>query len=74
LNWWPVLADIGLAGFIALDMPSGGELTAILAASGPVYLGAAVLCKPSAAWPLFFGTFVVDLLRKKSASHNLESS
>lgn len=47
------------AGFIALDMPSGGELTAILAASGLVYLGAAVLCKPSAAWPLFFGTFVV---------------
>jgi hypothetical protein len=59
LNWWPALAGIGLAGFIALDMPSGGELTAILAASGLVYLGAAVLCKPSAAWPLFFGTFVV---------------
>jgi hypothetical protein len=59
LNWWPTAAGIGLAGFIALDTSSGRELAPILAASGLVYLGAAALRKPSAAWPLFFGTFVV---------------
>jgi hypothetical protein len=35
-----------------------GCLAAVLAASGLVYLGAAALRKPSAAWPLFFGTFL----------------
>ena len=67
LSWWPTLAGIGLAGFMALAMAgfmprgrlSGAELAAVLAASGFVYLGAAALKKPSAAWPLFFGTFVV---------------
>lgn len=59
LNWWPALAGIALAAFVALDTPSGSEFAAILAASGLVYLGTAVLCKPSTAWPLFFGTFVV---------------
>ena len=58
LKWWPSLVGIALAGFIALDMPSGSELSAILAASGLVYFGAA-LGKPSSAWPLFFGTFLV---------------
>jgi hypothetical protein len=59
LSWWPTVAGIGLAGFIALDTLSGRELAPILAASGLVYLGAAGLRKPSAAWPLFLGTFVV---------------
>jgi hypothetical protein len=59
LQWWPTLAAIVLAGLVALDMPSGSQLAAILAASGLVYLGAAALRKPSSAWPLFLGTFVV---------------
>jgi hypothetical protein len=59
LSRWPTLAGIGLAGFVALDTSSGSELAPILAASGLVYLGAAAFRKPSAAWPLFFGTFVV---------------
>ena len=59
LQWWPTLAGVGLAAFIALSASSGRELASILAASGFVYLGAAALQKPSAAWPLFFGTFVV---------------
>ncbi|HZO56287.1 MAG TPA: hypothetical protein VFB63_26510, partial [Bryobacteraceae bacterium] len=58
LSWWPALAGIGLAGFIASDMSHGSELAPVLAASGFVYLGAAALRKPSAAWPLFFATFV----------------
>lgn len=56
---WPALAGIALAGFIVVDMASGGELAAILAASGLVYLGAAALRKPSTAWPLFFATFII---------------
>ena len=59
LQWWPTLLGIGLAVFIALDMTSGSTLAPVLAASGLVYLGAAALQKPSAAWPLFIATFVV---------------
>ena len=59
MKWWPTLAGIALAGFVAFDMTSGSELAPILAASGLVYLGAAALRKPRAAWPLFAGTFVV---------------
>jgi hypothetical protein len=63
LSWWPTLAGIALAGFIARDTSSASALAPILAASGFVYLGAAALRKPSAAWPLFFGTFVVTAAR-----------
>ena len=59
LQWWPTLAGLALAGFVAFDLPSGTDAAAILAASGLVYLGAAALQKPSAAWPLFFLTVVV---------------
>lgn len=59
LSWWPTVVGIGLAAFVAFDRSSGSELAPILAASGLVYLGAAALRKPSAAWPLFFGTFLV---------------
>jgi hypothetical protein len=56
---WPTLAGLALGGFVAFDMSGGSELAPVLAASGFVYLAAAALGKPSAAWPLFFGTFVV---------------
>lgn len=59
LQWWPTLLGIGLAAFIALDMTSGSTLAPVVAASGLVYLGAAALQKPSAAWPVFIVTFVV---------------
>jgi hypothetical protein len=68
LSWWPALAGMGLAGFVALEMASGSELAPILAASGLVYLGASALRKPSAAWPLFFGTFVVITAAKLGAA------
>lgn len=59
LHLWPALAAIGLAGLVAFDLSSGSKLAAILAASGLVYLGAAALQKPSAAWPMFLVSFVV---------------
>jgi hypothetical protein len=59
LKWWPTLAGLALAGFVAFSGSAGAESASILAASGFVYLGAAALRKPSVAWPLFFVTFLV---------------
>ena len=59
LQWWPTMAGLALAIFVGLNQEDGRESAPILAASGFVYLGAAALRKPNAAWPLFFGTFAV---------------
>jgi hypothetical protein len=59
LQWWPTLAGLALAVFVGLNQEDGRESAPILAASGFVYLGAAALRKPGAAWPLFLGTFAV---------------
>jgi len=56
---WPTLAGLGFAALIAFDLISGVELAPVLAASAAVYLGAAALQRPVAAWPLFFATVVV---------------
>ena len=56
---WPTLAGLGFAGLIAVDLMSGVELAPVLAASAAVYLGAAALRRPAAAWPLFFATAAV---------------
>jgi hypothetical protein len=56
---WPTLVGLGFAALVALDLVSGVELAPVLAASAAVYLGAAALQRPAAAWPLFFATAVV---------------
>jgi hypothetical protein len=57
---WPALSGVAMAGFAGLDVADGGErLAPVLAASAVIYLGAAALQRPGAAWPLFFGSFVV---------------
>ena len=56
---WPALTGLGFAALIAFDLVSGVELAPVLAASAAVYLGAAALQRPAAAWPLFFTTAVV---------------
>jgi hypothetical protein len=53
---WPTLAGLGFAAVIAFDLLSGVELAP---ASAAVYLGAAALQRPAAAWPLFVATAVV---------------
>ena len=53
------MAGLALAVFVGLNQEDGRESAPILAASGLVYLGAAALRKPAAAWPLFVGTFAV---------------
>lgn len=56
---WPTLAGLGFAALAAFDLAGGVELAPVLAASAAIYLGAAALRRPAAAWPLFFGTIVV---------------
>ena len=56
---WPTLAGLGFAALVTVDLASGVELAPVLAASAAVYLGAAALQRPAAAWPLFFATGAV---------------
>src|SRR5215216_3650908 len=56
---WPTLAGLGFAALIAFDLTSGVDLASVLAASAAVYLGAAALQRPAAAWPLFLATAAV---------------
>lgn len=56
LRRWPTLAGIAFAALVAYDLTSGVELSSVLAASAVIYLGAAALRRPAAAWPMFFAT------------------
>ena len=56
---WPVVAAVAFAALIAAGLAEGADLAGVLAASAAVYLGAAALGRPAAAWPLFLGTVVV---------------
>jgi hypothetical protein len=56
---WPTLAGIGFTALVAFDLANGVDLAPVLAASAAVYIGAAALQKPRAAWPMFFATVVV---------------
>ena len=62
-QWWPTLAGITFAVFVALDLfrgeEHGSELASIVAASGLVYLAAAALQKPSTSWLMFFVSVLV---------------
>lgn len=59
LRRWPILAGSGFAAFVGFGMVAGVDLAKVLAASAVVYIGAAALRRPAAAWPMFFGTVVV---------------
>ena len=56
---WPTLAGLSFAALVAFDLASGVDLAPVLAASSAIYLGAAALGRPAAAWPLFFATIIV---------------
>lgn len=68
LQWWPGVVGLAFAAFVALDIfrgaERGGDLAPIVAASGLVYLAAAALEKPSAAWPVFFLSVIVITIAK----------
>jgi hypothetical protein len=63
LQWWPSVAGIAFAAFVASDLfrerETGVDLAPIVTASGLVYLAAAALDKPAIAWPAFFLTVLV---------------
>jgi hypothetical protein len=56
---WPTAAAIVVAALTAYGLTEGAELAPILAVSGLIYLGAAALRRPAAAWPLFLVAMVV---------------
>ena len=57
LRRWPSLVAVVLAAFVLAD--GGTDFPAILTGAALVYLGAAVLGRRSAAWPLFLGAVVL---------------
>jgi hypothetical protein len=59
LRFWPVAAGIAFGAFVSYDLATGADLAPVLTASGLVYLGAAALQRPRAAWPVFWVTFVI---------------
>jgi len=56
---WPALVGVGFAALVAFDLTAGADLAPVLAASAVVYIGAAALQNPRAAWPIFFVTVVI---------------
>jgi hypothetical protein len=58
---WPILLGIGLAVLVGLDLGDGADLAQTLPAMALVYLAAAALRRPSAAWPLAAAAVLVIL-------------
>lgn len=56
---WPALIGVAFAGLITFDLVRGVDLAPVLAASAVVYLGAAALRRPMAAWPMFFAAALI---------------
>ena len=56
LERWPAVAGAGVA---VLSASTGDGAAPILVAAGFVYLGAAALRRRTAAWPLFWASFVL---------------
>lgn len=68
LKWWPSLAAVAFAAFVALDLfggeEQGADLAPIVAASGLVYLAAAAFEKRITAWITFFASVAVITIAK----------
>lgn len=58
-RYLPAAFGVVFAGLNIVGLAEGADLAPLLAASGFVYLGAAALRRPGAAWPMFWLTFVV---------------
>jgi hypothetical protein len=63
LTWlahrWPSAAGIALALLTGFGIASGADIAPVVTASGFIYLGAAALKRPAAAWPMFAVAFVL---------------
>src|SRR3712207_172175 len=58
-RYLPAAFGLAFAAFNIVGLASGADLAPLLAASGFIYLGAAALGRPAAAWPMFWLIFVV---------------
>jgi hypothetical protein len=58
-NRWPSAAGVALALLTGLGIAGGADVAPVVTASGFVYLGAAALQRPTAAWPMFAVAFVL---------------
>lgn len=63
-RYWPALAGLAVAALSAYGIASGADVAAVVAASGFVYVAAAALGSPAAAWPAFGVSFVLILLER----------
>jgi hypothetical protein len=61
LRRWPTWLGIAVAVVVGLDLGDGADLAPTLPAMALIYLAAAALRKPSAAWPLFPAAALVIL-------------
>ncbi|MFE5336053.1 hypothetical protein ACFQ8E_09095 [Isoptericola sp. NPDC056573] len=56
---WPAALGVLVAAATAIGLADARDVAPVLAASGLVYLAAAALGRPAAAWPAFGATFVL---------------
>lgn len=61
---WPAVAGLAVAAMSAYGIASGADVAAVVAASGFVYIAAAAVGRPMAAWPAFGVSFVLMVLEK----------
>jgi hypothetical protein len=61
---WPALAGLAIAAMSAYGIATGADVAAVVAASGFVYIAAAALGRPAAAWPAFGVAFVLIVVEK----------
>ncbi|MEU6022976.1 hypothetical protein [Micromonospora sp. NPDC047134] len=59
LRRWPAALGVLVAAGTVLGVEHGGQIASVVAASGFVYLAAAAIGRPGAAWPAFGVTFVL---------------
>jgi hypothetical protein len=59
---WPTWVGIALAVLIGLGLSEGDDLATALPASAIIYLGAAALGRPSAAWPFALGALLAIVI------------
>lgn len=59
LHRWPTALGVLVAAGTVFGLNDGRDVASVVAASGFVYLAAAALGKPGAAWPAFGLTFVL---------------
>lgn len=65
---WPTGLGIAVGAWAALDMSEGADLAPALAAMAVIYVAAAALGRPAAAWVVFPVAFLVVLISQELVS------